>query len=357
MEEAMKETCGTFHDLPALSIFGATTFVIIGILTTLVNLPICFCIAKAVQQHERKFRHFFYKLLIFITFSDLLKALLVTPFGVSFCIREVLQKDDIEDYELFILHLALLIPDAVALVTTSCLSFDRILLLWFPKKYIFGFAKNKEKMILLCIWPIAVAMTIPYFFVNFIKQLLVYSGITIVAALTSLVLLVVSSNKKLVKRKGSEYQIQAVTYNKSTFPLHTIIPKDRVCSVRDCSIMEDRNMSPKDATKLSQKPAHSNFWENLLNRRTSQQPTLEKRINSTFLKLLLTFLGTYFPLICFTLYLNLVNGSCTVTHVLRGMTSTFIFASSLLRGLNFFFTLKHVREVVLKTFCCRKVSL
>ena len=132
----INETCGTYHELRELSIFTGSTAGVIGILIILVNSPILFCIMKAVRRREKKFQHFFYKLLICISLSDLLKGLLAAPATVSFCIRELQNDHSNQDLDGLILHLMLLIPDAAALVTMTYLTFvlSKQICLWIEKE-------------------------------------------------------------------------------------------------------------------------------------------------------------------------------------------------------------------------------
>ena len=87
---------------------------------------------------------------------------MAAPATVSFCIRELCQVSSNQDLDGLILHLALFIPDAAALVTITYLSFDRLLPLYFPNKYVFGLRKKERKAALLCFWSIAIIITIPY---------------------------------------------------------------------------------------------------------------------------------------------------------------------------------------------------
>ena len=143
--DLVNETCGTFHEFRELSIFTGASAGLFGILIILVNFPILFCIIRAVRRHEKKFQHFFYKLLICITLSDLLKGLLTAPATVSFCYHELHHENSNQDLDGLILHLAMLIPDAAALVTMTYLSFDRLLPLYFPNKVCFWIEKEGTK--------------------------------------------------------------------------------------------------------------------------------------------------------------------------------------------------------------------
>ena len=64
------ETCGTFHELRQLFIFTGATAGLIGFLIVLVNCPILFGVINAVLRQEKSFRHFLYKILVCITFSE-----------------------------------------------------------------------------------------------------------------------------------------------------------------------------------------------------------------------------------------------------------------------------------------------
>ena len=344
------ETCGTFHELRELSIFTGASAGLIGLLIVLVNCPILFGVIKAVLRQEKKFQHFFYKLLVCITFSDFLKGLLAAPATVSFCIRELRQEGSNQDLDGLILHLTLLISDAAALVTMTYLSFDRLLPLYFPNKYVFGFKKKERKVALLCIWPIAIIITIPYWFVNYIKELLIYGGIAISIASISLILLTVSFHRKSIKNKGPESGIK------------TGIPR-RLNSVDikahlNCGkyTVKDASMLPHDVIFHKKGRSASSTTINSTISQTRDESSIERRITNTFMKMLLVFLATYLPIVFFILYMNISSVShvnCVVRHVMRDLTVIFILASSFFRGLNFLLTLRTVKAIALKSLSCK----
>ena len=360
----INETCGTYHELRELSIFTGSTAGVIGILIILVNSPILFCIMKAVRRREKKFQHFFYKLLICISLSDLLKGLLAAPATVSFCIRELQNDHSNQDLDGLILHLMLLIPDAAALVTMTYLSFDRILPLYFPNKYVFGLRKKEKKGVLLCIWPIAIIITIPYFFINYIKELLIYGGIAITVALTSLVLLTISFHRKSVQNIGAENGIKTDKSRRSEYietENHLNCSKS---SIKDASFTKLRSLtmvedpSVHEGFQKGERSTSSTTMFSTVNQ-TRDESSIEKRITNTFMKMLLVFLATYLPIVFFILYMNISsvsNINCVVRHVMRDLTVVFILASSFFRGLNFLLTLKTVKAAVLKLFRCKQKS-
>ena len=357
------ETCGTFHELRELSIFTGATAGLIGIFIILISCPILFGVIKAVLRHEKKFQHFFYKLIICITLSDLLKGLLAAPATVSFCIQELRQEDSNQDLDGLILHLTLLISDAAALVTMAYLSFDRLLPLYFPNKYVFGMRKKEKKVILFCIWPIAIIITIPYWFLNYILELLIYGGIAITVALISLILLIVSFHRKSVQNIAAENGIKTDIPRRS----NSVEIKDQLnCrkdTVKDASITKLRSLTSVEHTSVHEsfrknKRSASSTTINSTISQTRDESSIEKRITNTFKKMLLVFLATYLPIVFFILYMNISSVShvnCVVRHVMRDLTVIFILASSFFRGLNFLLTLRTVKAIVLKTFSCKKM--
>ena len=358
--DLVNETCGTFHELRELSIFTGASAGLFGILIVLVNFPILLCIIRAVRRHEKKFQHFFYKLLICITLSDLLKGLLAAPATVSFCIHELHHENSNQDLDGLILHLTLLIPDAAALVTMTYLSFDRLLPLYFPNKYVFGLRKKEQKIVLWCIWPIAIIITIPYFFINFIKELLIYGGIAITVALTSLILLIVSFHRKSVQRKAAENGINLDKSIRSNSVETKNLLSCSKSSVKDGLITKLRSLTSAEDTSVDEifHKKERSASSTTMNSTVSQprDESIERRITNTFMKMLLVFLATYLPIVFFILYMNISSISyvnCVVRHVMRDLTGIFIQASSFFRGLNFLLTLKTVKGAVLKTFICK----
>ena len=256
----------------------------------------------------------------------------------------------------------MLIPDAAALVTMAYLSFDRLLPLYFPDTYVFGLKKKERKAALLCVWPLAIIITIPYWFVNYIKELLIYGGIAISIALISLILLIVSFNRKSVQNKGKENGIKTriprrsdsveiknqLNCRKGTVNNTSITILRSLTSVEDISVHESFYKKERIASSATINSTIS---------QTRHEPSIEKRITNTFVKMLLVFLATYLPIVFFILYMNISSVShvnCVVRHVMRDLTVIFILASSFFRGLNFLLTLKTVKAIVLKSISCKK---
>ena len=359
--DLVNETCGISHELRELSIFTGASAGLFGILIIIVNFPILFCIIRAVQRHEKKFQHFFYKLLICITLSDLLKGLLAAPATVSFCIRELQHENSNQDLDGLILHLTLLIPDAAALVTMTYLSFDRLLPLYFPNKYVFGLRKKERKIVLWCIWPIAIIITIPYCFINYIKELLIYGGLAITVALTSLILLIVSFHRKSAQKNPAENGIKIDrSISSNSIETKNLLSRSK-SSVKDGLITKLRSLTSVEDTTVhesfhkKERSASLTTVNSTINQ-TRDQSSIERRITNTFMKMLLVFQATYLPIVFFILYMNISSISyvnCVVRHVMRDLTVIFILASSFFRGVNFLLTLKTVKGAVLKSFNCK----
>lgn len=190
------EVCGTFHNITELSIFSVASSATLGAATGFMNWPIFYCITKAKFYSDPKYRVFFYKLLINIAFADLLKGIIGGASSVVYHIKEALHNIQQVHIDAPIVHLSLLITDAAALVSITILSIDRIIALLFPIKYRTGFSTVTQNLIVLSIWPLAMAIVVPYFKTNYIKELAIFAGIAITIAVSSLIILTYAFKKK-----------------------------------------------------------------------------------------------------------------------------------------------------------------
>jgi len=77
--------------------------------------------------------------------------------------------------------------------------------------------------------------------------------------------------------------------------------------------------------------------------------TSEKRVNKSFIIMLLVFVITYLPACIMTAYMNLCSTcNCTFIHSCRDLTYLFILSSAVFRPLNFILRLKTMRKEIYK---------
>eukprot|EP00111_Clytia_hemisphaerica_P012762 TCONS_00037546-protein len=99
--------------------------------------------------------------------------------------------------EVYLIHLSLFITDAVALLTLSILSVERIVAITLPVKHYKGVKKSTEKGLLISTWVLGLALVSPYFKLGFIRQLFVFSTVNVVVTVLSLAVTVLVYRYKL----------------------------------------------------------------------------------------------------------------------------------------------------------------
>ena len=266
------EVCGTFHNITELSIFSATSSAILGAATAFINWPIFYCITKAKFCSDPKYRVFFYKLLINIAFADLLKGIIGGASSVVYHTKEALHITEQVDIDAPIVHVSLLITDAVALVSITILSIDRIIALLLPIKYRTGFSTFTENLAVLSIWPLAVAIVAPYFKTNYIKELAIFAGIAITIAVSSLIVLTYAFKKKfnyklrsISKQYVSSSEISTISEPQQLRdPVHDSIMIETVSKMNREPI--NKKLSDESISSFASINSQSLMWKNQVKR-------------------------------------------------------------------------------------------
>ena len=255
-----------------------------------------------------------------IAFADLLTGLIADPTSVNFHIKEALQAH-IPVGEIYLLHVSLFIADAIALITMTLLSFDRIIALVYPMKYHIGIEKWKENVVVVLIYPISILLVVPYFRVGFIRQLAVFTAINVSVAIISLVTTVA------VYRNNSKKKI----FRGNTF-------KDR----------DDSQTNQKTSEPESKKDLEDSINSASLIR-------MQNKVTRTFFIMVCLFIAMYLPACVTMLYMNTCGESCNckAVHIMRDISYVIILASSAFRPLNFLLTLGQLRRYTVN-FLLRK---
>jgi len=165
-------------------------------------------IYSLIKERKKKYKSLFYKLLLNIALADLLTGLISDPSAVSFHTKEALRLK-LSLLEIYVMHISVFFTDAVALLTLSVLSIDRIIALVFPIKYYKGMKKRTENILVFMVWPIALLLVLPYFKLKFIRQLLVFSSINITVTILSLIVTTITYRQKFgVRKTKREEQVE-----------------------------------------------------------------------------------------------------------------------------------------------------
>ena len=366
--------CGTVNLITGLSIFSAITSCLLCLVTT----PLTSILLAIIHSNKKnKFRGMFYKLLFNIAVADFLTATVVNVASIMFYVREALQLN-IGEGNIYTMHLSLFLTDAVALVTMTMLSIDRILALTRPYSYRKGLKNSTENLLVFSSWFLGTLLVIPYFFISFIKELAIFTAVNVLIAIVFLVATLLVYRYKFLSPVGSNiYTSDAGNPVKSEFGVssdstRTIFERsdrvtfdsintkeiDKYCEsignacptspIEACNFPES---NPKDTcpkTKLSEMTSVNN---NVDDKRTQckSRSNIQKRVTRTFLIMVVVFIVTYLPTCVLMIYMNVYTKcDCDLIHVMRDLSILSIASSSTLRSLNFILTLKHVREAIVQ---------
>ena len=176
-------------------------------------------------------------------------------------------------------------------------------------------------MLVISVWPLGALLVVPYFYVNFIRQLLVFSSVNIGVTIIFLIFTTVIYSKKLGPNK-----ITNVKETKSETPYSMDIEGNRKQQLR---LEKGESSRPNDTRMFAG----------------------QHKATRTFIIMLLVFLITYVPTMVTILYINICTEcNCIVVHVMRDVSFVFIWSSSVFRPVNFILTLKHLRTSIIGIF-------
>ncbi|XP_066920513.1 uncharacterized protein [Clytia hemisphaerica] len=298
----MEVKCGATNNITALSTFTACSSAFVAITLIPLNL---FIILSLMQEKKLK-TLFFYKLVLTLAFADSLTGLLACPSSISNHLKESLDIP-LSNLEIYLQHTTLLFTDAVALITLTFLSFDRLFCIIYPVKYFNGLSQRFHTFILILPWPLAAALVAPtYMIFKFIKQLVFFTAINISFAMMSLV--------------GTMFATRYSLYHRSNV---------HVSSDCNCNIKLPRG---KESIATLNKA--------------------QTTITTTFLRMIVVFIISYVPMAITVVYMNVCEDcDCTLIHIMRDVSIISLLSSSALRPITFILNLKVLKRKFSKKFC------
>ena len=338
--QAIDNRCGTTHNVTALSVFSATSSGIMMLFTIPLNAVIVYCILK---ERKRRFKSLFYKLLLNIAVADLLTGLIVDPTTVNAISKEAL-REKLKTYEVYFVHLSLFFTDAVALITMTILSIERILALILPIKHHQGMKKKYENLLVFATWPTSFALVAPYFRLNFIKELLVFSTIDVVACTISLVVTTL-----IVRRSVTKVTVISKNFEMTSMTNENPPPNKRVAGGSNSSATGNYRVDMNNCVPIpiQNNPLQVNTKIKKSKKKEIESPQAQKKATRAFILMLVVFVVTYLPTCVTMIYMNVCpECDCLTIHVMRDISILSILSSSLFRPLNFILTLKHLRKCV-----------
>ena len=326
--QAIDERCGTTHNYTALSIFSSSSSGVMMLFTIPLNAVIIYSLIK---ERKKKYKSLFYKLLLNIAIADLLTGLIADPTAVNALTKEAM-REKLTKFEVYIIHLSLFFTDAVALLTLSILSVDRIIAIMFPIKHHKGIKKSNKILLVLSAWIFGIALVLPYFKVNFIRQLLIFSTVNIVVTILSLIVTTLTYRHKL--RPKQHGRVTTTKKQGNPIPLRSV-KRD---SNEEPSSEGLEVATPNPVLAMTIKKENNNNNNKFIDKQTRSQ----QKATRTFILMLCVFIGTYFPTAATMLYMNICTEcNCLAVHVMRDISILSILSSSVFRPLNFILTLKH----------------
>ena len=296
MTDARK--CGNINMIPSISYFtaGASSFLTIG--TTLLHAAILYAIIK---DREKKFKLFFYKLLLNISLADILCGMFNDPYAAVFHIQEGLHKTPIN---IRVFHVSLFLLGSVPLVTMVILCLDRVLAVMQPMKYRNGIQGWKSWAVLVVIWIVSILQILIYFAMGFIPYLIVFAAVNIATTTIAMITTFVVYHKNLGR-----------------------------------NVNTGRKKTNNGAQQLGQ-------GNEKQSRRRQQR---EQRATRTFLIMSVVIILSYLPTCFATGYMNSCkNCNCALVHSLRDIAIVSILAGAFFRAINFLICLKSLRCVFIK---------
>ena len=283
MTDASK--CGNFNEIPGISFFTAAATAVLTVATTIAH---CLILYAIIKDRGKKFKIFFYKLLLNISIADVLSGIFNDPYAVIFHAQEGLHKTPID---IRVFHVSLFLLGGIPLFTMVMLAVDRILALMNPTVYRNGFQGLKSWLILAAIWFISILQIIAYFQMGFIPYLVLFAGINIAVAVIAMLVTFGFYHKNLGRSTKTSSQ----------------------------------------SMNGGEKPS----------RRRQER---EKKATRTFLFMSMVIVFSYMPTCFATGYMNsCTNCDCAIVHSLRDIAIVSILAGPLFRAINFMVCLKSLR--------------
>ena len=286
----LEEKCGTRNNMTALTSFSTG----VSFLTMIFAVPLNLFIMVTLITENKKRKLIFFKLFLNLAAADLTTGLVVCPSSVNTHLKETLFLT-MKIWEVYLIHISLFFADAVALVALTFLSIDRLFCIVVPIKYFKGINKNYQTFIVMLPWPLGVLLVLPYFELQYIKQLAFYTGVNISVAIISLLATYIGTRYAFYKKR----------------------------------IM----VSNKQKGNISQE-------------------RLQSRITKTFQRLIVVFIIVYLPTVVAMIYMNACqNCDCDIVHVMRDISLVSLLLSSVLRPIVFIWSLTFLSKKFVK-LCC-----
>lgn len=406
-----EERCRTFHAATELSFFTMTISIILLISTLILNGLII--VVFFVRNKKLLHKSMYYKVLLNISLADFLTGLISDTNSISFHGKEAL-RIPITQIETILLHCSLFFINTASVLNIGIFCIDRVMLLIKPLKFRNGLKDWQAASILFAPWFAGAGLLVPYFFVGYIRYLKIFCFAAVTVTCICVLVLIVTyrirlkfhlsfidshslSKRELVHQKRSCTLESHSSLTSATDDIDTST-RTGAPNVSETNSVNwktgDSDVRYKDTcdfvrvkkhgdqidvmgyftrTPIGSKKTCDNCINNkhIVERRNTdlnsvtedefrRSAVTEKRVNRTFITMLLVYLGAYLPSAIMTVYINTCRKcSCTLVHALRDLIFIFILSSAVWRPLNFILrlnTLRHEIKKFLRRVSCNCVT-
>lgn len=301
MLQNLDKQCGNLSNVPILSYVSSAVSIILFLSTVTINLLIVLALHTDRQLLSRNYYFIIYN----IALADALMGLICEPLSVYFHFKEaihthmpIVQK---------IMHFAFFVTNTVAVLSMTVLAVDRFCVAMFPFYYYSKYTKSKMITTLLATWMISVSVSISYFFIGYIRFLVVFASSSVIITLIFMVVTMYILRKQLEKTRNDEMERQNMSRS------------------RNSSVIKIRWNSDGEI----------------------EFTQVDKKVTKTFLYMLSFYLLTYLPSLCLIIYLNVCEQcNCSFIHIFRDVVFLSILSSGLFRGMNFILCLETIQKAI-----------
>ena len=305
--------CGGTSAVQSASFVGFGLSIILFCITTPLTLSIVYGLMKS--RHRLLTRNYFLVILN-ITIADAIMAVVADPMSVVFHIKEALGPTVIRlpPREQAAMHFVFFFTNIVAVLSMAVLAVDRLGVILSPFSYYRKMSRTRIKITLSCTWIVAMGITVVYFFIGYIRFLVVFSFSTVALTLTFMIITMILLRRRLSVAKAYETQRR----------------DSRASVLRRVSSFAEQQQQQRRRTHA-----------------VVEFTLADQRITTTFLWMLVLFVVNYVPCVLLVLYMNICEEcDCDFVHIMRDIIWFVILASPICRALNFLVRLETLRETV-----------
>ncbi|XP_012565845.1 uncharacterized protein LOC105849937 [Hydra vulgaris] len=349
-------SCHDTHNMTTLSWFSFSFSIVLCVCTVSLNALL---IVAVFGKRKKVFKKsIFYKLLFNITFADLLTGIITDVGSISFHFKEA-KKIVISRNEVYLVHVGLFMFSNVSIFSMALICVDRIIALIKPIEYRKGLSDRICILLLVSTWFISFLLVLPYFYIKYVCYLTVFSFTLVFVTFIALVLMVYLYKTRFTLLCNLDKMSSTSVESYKSNQINDAISKERRFQIDIWNKKKNydlQNVSQLNENVRPKQPINQQSFRCSENKTKIKSYSAEKRVNQSFIIMLIVFLATYFPSCCVTLYINTCEQcNCSLIHILRDFTYLSLLSSALWRSINFavrIITLKkRIKEIINQIKC------